>query len=302
MTPLIDSSSIIILACIGTAFSGRIQMNYLQRAKNFRAKKGLGQNFLVDSAVLNKIIDAAEISPSDTILEIGAGLGFVTEEIAKKAKRVIAVEIDHAAIFELQKLPYDNIEIIKEDILKLDITKLSDKPLKIIANIPYYITSPILFHLLGEIDEGIPNKYISEIILTVQYEVARRITADEKSPSKEYGILSILLNYKAQTAFLSKILAKSFYPSPKVDSAIVKLTLRDKPLVEINNIKLFKRIIKASFASRRKTLKNGLMHAGFNSDIVAVALEKINVSPLIRGETLSIEDFKNLTDEIEKRL
>jgi len=275
-------------------------MNYLQRAKNFRTKKRLGQNFMIDAAVIHKIIDAAEISPDDTILEIGSGLGFLTEQIAQKAKKVIAVEIDDSAIAELKKLPYQNIEIIKEDILKLDIKKLSDKPLKIIANIPYYITTPILFHLLGEIDEEIPNKYISEIILTVQYEVAKRITADEKSPSKEYGLLSILLNYKAQTSFIGKIPAKSFYPSPKVDSAVVKLILREKPLTQINNIKLFKRIIKASFAGRRKTLKNTLINAGINSETVSKAMDNLNISPLIRGEKLSIEDFNNLTEAIDK--
>lgn len=277
-------------------------MNYLQRAKKFRAKKRLGQNFLTDKAALDKITETANISPDDIVMEIGAGLGFLTELIAQKAKKVIAVEIDDSAISELKKLPYNNIEIIKEDILKLDIKKLSEKPLKIIANIPYYITSPILFHLLGELDEEIPNKYISEIILTVQYEVAKRITADEKSPSKEYGLLSILLNYKAETSFIVKIPAKSFYPSPKVDSAVVKLILREKPPVEINNIKLFKRVIKASFANRRKTFKNALSQAGFNSAAVSSALEKLGFSQLIRGETFSLEDFKNLADLIEKEL
>ncbi len=277
-------------------------MNYLQRAKKFRAKKRLGQNFLTDKAALDKITETANISPDDIVMEIGAGLGFLTELIAQKAKKVIAVEIDDCAISELKKLPYNNIEIIKEDILKLDIKKLSEKPLKIIANIPYYITSPILFHLLGELDEEIPKKYISEIILTVQYEVAKRITADEKSPSKEYGLLSILLNYKAETSFIVKIPAKSFYPSPKVDSAVVKLILREKPPVEINNIKLFKRVIKASFANRRKTFKNALSQAGFNSAAVSSALEKLGFSQLIRGETFSLEDFKNLADLIEKEL
>lgn len=275
-------------------------MNYLLRAKKFRAKKRLGQNFLTDKAALDKIIETAHISPDDTVMEIGAGLGFLTELMAQKAKKVIAVEIDDSAINELKKLPYNNIEIIKEDILKLDIKKLSEKPLKIIANIPYYITSPILFHLLGELDEEIPDKYISEIILTVQYEVAKRITADEKSPSKEYGLLSILLNYKAETSFIVKIPAKSFYPSPKVDSAVVKLILREKPLTQINNIKLFKRIIKASFAGRRKTLKNTLINAGINSETVSKAMDNLNISPLIRGEKLSIEDFNNLTEAIDK--
>ena len=229
-------------------------MDYVKRARQFRAKKKLGQNFLIDPNIIQKIIDYASLETDDTVLEIGAGLGFVTEKLAQKVKKVIAIEIDQDAIFELSSLPFSNIQIISEDILKVDFSKLTDKPLKIIANIPYYITSPILVHLLGEIDqqEHLNRKYISEIILMVQYEVAKRLVADEKSSSKEYGLLSILANYWAETDFLMKVPAKSFYPSPKVDSALVKLKIRQNPLVNLDNPTLFRRIINACFNKRRK--------------------------------------------------
>lgn len=273
-------------------------MNYLSRARNFRTKKKLGQNFLIDANAIQRIIDEANIQPDETIIEIGAGVGFVTEQIAPKAKRIIAIEIDFDAIEELISLPYSNIDVIGKDILKTDISELTDEQVKIIANIPYYITSPILVHLLGEIDQDdYPNrKKIKEIILMVQYEVAKRIVANEKSPSKEYGLLSILVNYWAETELLQKVPARSFYPSPKVDSALVKLTLRDRPAIDVKDPKLFRRVIRASFNVRRKTLKNALCMGGFKVETVIKALELSNIEPNRRAESLSMEDFKNLTE------
>ena len=170
-------------------------MDYLQRAKYFRTKKRLGQNFLINGEVITDIIEYAQLTKEDTVLEIGSGVGFVTEQLIKHAGRVIAVELDEEAIKELEKLNAENLEIIHKDILKTDISELADgKKLKIVANIPYYITSPILAHLLGEIDD-LHNKNresVSEIILMVQEEVARRIVATEKSQGKQYGFVSIL--------------------------------------------------------------------------------------------------------------
>lgn len=273
-------------------------MNYLLRAKKFQTKKRLGQNFLIDSATIKTIIDKANITPDETVVEIGAGAGFVTEQLAQLAEKVYAIEIDPDAIFELETLPFSNIEIIPKDILKTDISELVSKPVKIVANIPYYITSAILVHLLGEIDElNNQNKNsVKEIILMVQYEVAKRITATEKSHNKEYGILSILVNYWCETEFVCKVPAKCFYPAPKVDSAIIKLTVRDKPAVETNNTKLFRQIIKASFNLRRKTIKNSLAATGYSADIIAKALEKSNINPACRGETLSMQEFSNLAN------
>ena len=279
-------------------------MNYIQRARQFKTKKSLGQNFLVDEKIINKIIDEAALNSSDTVIEIGAGAGFVTEKLAQVANKVIAIELDEKAIEVLQGLPYKNIKIIHQDILKTDISELVKTPVKIIANIPYYITSPIIAHLLGEIDE-FDNKNrqsIKEVILMVQYEVAKRIIADEKSPSKDYGLLSILVNYRAETEFICKVPAKSFYPTPKVDSALIKLKIRKKPLVELENPKLFRRIIKAAFGTRRKTIKNALVMSSFSSEVVLKALEKAKINPERRGETLSIQEYKVLTEVFDSIL
>ena len=279
-------------------------MNYFQRAKQFKTKKRLGQNFLVDENIIRKIIDEAALKSGDIVIEIGAGAGFVTEKLAEIAEKVIAIELDENAIEVLREIPHKNIEIIHQDILKTDISTLVKEPVKVVANIPYYITSPIIAHLLGEIDDS-DNKNrqsIEEIILMVQYEVAKRIIANEKSPSKDYGLLSILVNYWAETEFLCKVPANSFYPAPKVDSALVKLKIRQKPLIDVENPKLFRKIIKAAFGTRRKTLKNALMQGGFSQEVISKALKKANINPNRRGETLSMEEYKLLTQSIEDLL
>jgi len=277
-------------------------MNYLAKAKNFRTKKRFGQNFLIDENVINRIIREANLSKDDTVLEIGAGVGFVTEQLAHSAKKVIAIEIDTDAIAELTKLPYDNVEIVEQDILKTDISELFNKPLKVVANIPYYITSPILAHLLGEIDQPVckNRQMVTEIILMVQYEVAKRIVATENSHSKDYGLLSILVNFWSEPEMIVKVPARSFYPAPKVDSALVKLKIRQEPLIELNNPKFFRRVVQAGFAQRRKNIKNSLINAGFYKDAVFKALQENNIDEGVRGETLSIKQFSNLADSLEK--
>jgi len=180
-------------------------MDYLQRAKSFRTKKRLGQNFLVSQEIIDAIIEHSRISNEDTVIEIGAGMGFVTEQLVKHAKKIIAIELDEDAIRELKKIPCDNLEIVHQDILKTDLSELTRRvgllshhqKVKIVANIPYYITSPIIAHLLGEIDDlnNANRNLISDIILMVQFEVAQRIVATEKSPSKQYGLLTILSQF-----------------------------------------------------------------------------------------------------------
>lgn len=272
-------------------------LSYIQRAKRFRTKKRLGQNFLVDEAVLQRIVDEADLQPDETVIEIGPGLGFVTEKLAEKVKKVIAVELDEDAVKYLNKFPKENTEIVHGDILKTDIASLVDSPVKIIANIPYYITSPILAHLLGEIEDTDNKniKCIKEIILMTQYEVAKRISADEKSPSKEYGPLSILVNYRAEAEFLCKVNAKSFYPVPGVDSALLKLKIRKAPFLEIKNPRVYKKIIKAAFGTRRKTIKNALKNAGFAPERVEEALKAACINPDRRGETISMDEFNILS-------
>ncbi|MCK7470116.1 MAG: 16S rRNA (adenine(1518)-N(6)/adenine(1519)-N(6))-dimethyltransferase RsmA [Desulfomicrobium escambiense] len=207
--------------------------------------------------IIEKIITEANFSPNDTALEIGPGIGFVTEKAAQKVSKIIAVEIDKEAINELIELNLPNLEIFEQDILKTDISALSKEPVKVIANIPYYITTPILVHLLGEIDQqSYKNRQsVKEIILMVQYEVALRLVANEKSPSKDYGLISILTNYWSMPEFICKVPASAFYPAPKVDSALIKLTVREKPAVEINNPALFRQVIQASFGMRREKHK-----------------------------------------------
>ncbi len=233
-------------------------MDYFNRAKRFRTKKRLGQNFLIDGDVINFIVNEANLSKNDTVIEIGPGIGFVTEQLVKHAGKVIAVELDEQAIEQLKKLDADNLEIVHNDILKTDISELANgKKIKVVANIPYYITSPILAHLLGEIDD-LDNKNrqsISEIILMVQEEVARRMVATEKSGNKQYGLLTILSQFWADCSLLRIVGARSFYPAPKVTSALVKLVVKDKPLLELSDYAHFRKTIKAGLDNVEKTLK-----------------------------------------------
>ena len=277
-------------------------MDYLQRAKAFRTKKRLGQNFLIDTGAIEAILEAADISKDDVVIEIGPGVGFVTEQLVEHAKKVIAIELDEAAIWELKKLKADNLEIIHRDILKTDLSELCDEKVKIVANIPYYITSPIIAHLLGEIDD-LENKNrakIKDIILMVQYEVAQRIVATEQSPGKQYGLLTILAQFWADCEIIKKVGKKSFFPSPKVDSAIVKLTVHQEPRIKLTDYKHFRKTLKAAFAQRRKNIKNCLMNAGFLRENVSSALEKLNITENMRGETLSIETFGKLSEDLLK--
>ena len=272
-------------------------VDYLQRAKFFRTKKRLGQNFLVNPEVIEDILDYAQITKDDVVLEIGPGVGFVTEQLVKYAKKVIAVELDEEAIKELKKLECDNLELIHNDILKTDLSQFGEK-LKIVANIPYYITSPIIAHLLGEIDD-LANKnraVIEDIILMVQEEVARRIVATEKSSAKQYGLLTILSQFWADCSIIRFVGRRSFYPAPKVNSALVALKVRKEPLLKLSDYTFFRRVIKSAFAQRRKTLKNCLLGGGFDREKIVYALEKMGLDENIRGEKLSIEQLGELSE------
>lgn len=278
------------------------KMNYFERAKFFRTKKRLGQNFLVDGEVIQDIIEYANISPEDTIVEIGPGVGFVTEQLVKYAKKVIAIELDEEAVKELKKLNAPNLEIIHQDILKTDLSTLCDGEFKVVANIPYYITSPIIGLLLGEIDD-LNNKNrnkIKDIILMVQEEVARRMTADENSPNKQYGLLTILSQFWADVKILRLVGRKCFYPAPKINSALVKLDVRKSPRLELSDYSFFRRTIKASFAQRRKNIKNCLLSAGFLKENIEKAMANLGFDQNTRGEKLSIEDFGRLSEELLK--
>ena len=275
--------------------------DYFLRAKLFKTKKRLGQNFLVDEGVIDRIVE--EVNPDDTVLEIGPGAGFVTEKIVNKAKKVYAVEIDEDAIEALQHIKTEKFKLIHNDILKTQLKDLEDTTFKVIANIPYYITSPILAHLLGEIDDlnNDNRNRISEIVLMVQWEVAQRLVADENAPSKQYGLLSILTQFNADVELIQKVGRKSFYPAPKVDSALVKITINNEPRVKVEDYKFLRKVVKACFATRRKNLKNSLMNAGFNKDAVAKTLETLQWGENVRGEALSIEKLAQLSEELKKQ-
>ena len=276
-------------------------VDYLQRAKFFRTKKRLGQNFLINPDVLSDIIEYSGVTKDDIVLEIGPGVGFVTEQLVKYAKKVIAVELDDEAIKELEKLDCDNLQIIHQDILKTDISSLCEEKIKVVANIPYYITSPIIAHLLGEVDD-LSNKNrnsITDIILMVQEEVARRMTASENSPSKQYGLLTILSQFWADCSIIRLVGRKSFYPAPKVNSALVRLQVRQEPLIKSDDYTFFKKVVKSAFSQRRKTLKNCLIKDGFEKNKVEQAIKSLGLAENIRGEKLSIEQFGELSQKLK---
>lgn len=276
-------------------------MNYFERAKYFRTKKRLGQNFLIDGEVIQDIIKYADIKPDDVIVEIGSGVGFVTEQLVKYAKKVIAIELDEEAVKELEKLNSPNLQIIHNDILKTDLSALCEEEFKVVANIPYYITSPIIAHLLGEIDD-LTNKNrakIKDIILMVQEEVARRMAANENSSNKQYGLLTILSQFWAEVEILRLVGRRAFFPAPKVNSALVKLTVRKSPKLDLSDYTHFRKTIKAAFSQRRKNVKNCLMNAGFPKEKIIQALKTLNLDENIRGEKLSIEQFGQLSEALK---
>lgn len=278
-------------------------MDYIKRAKFFRTKKRLGQNFLVNPDVIFDILDFAGITKEDTVLEIGPGVGFVTEQLVKHAKKVIAIELDEEAIEVLKKIECDNLEIIHKDILKTNLWELipQGEKFKVVANIPYYITAPIIAHLLGEVDD-LNNKNrnsIDDVILMVQEEVARRIVADENSPSKEYGLLTILSQFWADCEILRLVGRKSFYPAPKVNSALVRFKINEKPKLELSDYSYFRRTIKAGFAQRRKNIKNCLINGGFDKIAVTSTLEKLGIDFNTRAENISIAKFGEISEELK---
>lgn len=276
-------------------------MDYLHRAKIFKTKKRLGQNFLVNPKTIEFI--TSDIQPEDTVVEIGAGAGFVTEQLVKKAKHVFAIELDEDAVKELKKIRCENLTIVHQDILKTDISEFAKSgKIRIVANIPYYITAPIIAHLLGEVDD-LTNKNrisISDILIMVQKEVAQRIVANETSPAKQYGLLTILSQFWAECEIVREVGRRSFYPAPKVDSAIVKMVVRDVPRLELADYGHFKRTVKASFLHRRKNIKNCLLSGGFDKENVAKSLNNLNLDETVRGESLSIEKFGELSKELIK--
>lgn len=279
-------------------------MNYKEIAKKFKTKKRLGQNFLVDPQVLEFIVQTAHPQKDETIVEIGPGLGFVSRLLAEKCGTLIAIELDHDAISYLESLNIPNLKLINQDVLNVDFSTLTDKKVKVVANIPYYITTPILVHLLGEIEQlHYQNReHISEITLMVQKEVGKRLIATHESKNKEWGAISILAQYWSDIEYLKTVSPSSFFPKPKVESAILKFNVRQEPLINSKDPKCLRKVVKASFNFRRKTLKNALSLSGFSGETINKAFENLEFTDNIRGEALSIQQLVNLSDEIASLL
>ena len=269
----------------------------------FTFKKSFGQNFLTDTNILQKIVDTAEIDKNVNVIEIGPGIGALTEFLAESAAEVMAFEIDDRLVPILADTlrDFDNVTVVNQDILKVDLAqyiaefKNPDLPIKVVANLPYYITTPILMHL---IESGIP---FSEFVVMMQREVADRISAQPNT--KAYGSLSIAVQYY-MTAKVAFIVPRTvFVPAPNVDSAILKMVRRDQPAVAVQDEKFFFKVSKASFVHRRKTLWNNLTSCFGKSeetkDKLTAALERAELSPSVRGEALSLEEFARLADALK---
>ena len=263
---------------------------------NFNFQKKFGQNFLIDPHVLDKIISAAEITKEDCVLEIGPGIGTMTQYLAENAREVIAVEIDKNLIPILSDTlsSYDNVTIINEDILKVDIAKIVEeknqgKPIKVVANLPYYITTPII---MGLFESHVP---LLSITIMVQKEVADRMKVGPGT--KDYGALSLAVQYYAKPDIVANVPPNCFIPRPNVGSAVIKLTRYEQPPVQVENEKRMFSIIRASFNQRRKTLVNGLVNGGIaKKEDVLNALEEMELSASVRGEALSLEQFAKLAN------
>jgi len=264
---------------------------------NFSFQKKFGQNFLIDTHVLDKIIQSANITKDDMVLEIGPGIGTMTQYLAQAAGKVIAVEIDKNLIPILEDTlsGYDNVRVINEDVLKLDLKKLADeenngKPVKVVANLPYYITTPII---MGLFENEVP---VESITVMVQKEVADRMQTGPGN--KDYGALSLAVQYYADPYIVANVPPNCFMPRPKVGSAVIRLTCHQEKPVQVQDEKLFN-IIRASFNQRRKTLANGLKNAAtldFTKEEVEAAIDALGKGASVRGETLTLEEFARLSD------
>ncbi|WNF38907.1 16S rRNA (adenine(1518)-N(6)/adenine(1519)-N(6))-dimethyltransferase RsmA [Bacillaceae bacterium IKA-2] len=284
--------------------------NEILKKYGFSFKKSLGQNFLIDTNILSNIVDCARLETSSGAIEIGPGIGGLTEQIAKRCEKVVAFEIDRRLMPILNETlaPYPHVKIIHQDVLEADMLSVINEDFKdqqdimVVANLPYYVTTPILMKLL---EEKLP---IRGIVVMIQKEVAERISA--RPGTKQYGSLSIAAQYYAE-ANIEMIVPKTvFIPQPNVDSAVLKLTIRSSPAVSVKDEDFFFKLIKASFAQRRKTLMNNLTHNIFTKaekEKLETVLQECQIDPIRRGETLSIEEFAKLANalsgmEVQKKV
>ncbi|EES49141.1 16S rRNA (adenine(1518)-N(6)/adenine(1519)-N(6))-dimethyltransferase RsmA [Clostridium botulinum] len=271
-----------------------IKTKELVKKYNFRFSKSLGQNFLLDESVLNDIVDGAEVNENDFIIEIGPGVGTLTAKLLQKAKRVTCIELDNDLIPILQQElgEYDKFELIHNDALKVDFNEImkNEEHVKLVANLPYYVTTPIIVKLLKE------NHKFESLTIMIQKEVAERINAEPNC--KEYGALSVLVQYYCNTKIVRKVSPESFMPRPKVDSIVIRLDRLSNPRVKVQDEKLLFDIVRAGFNMRRKTLWNATKVVGLSKEDLQKAFDYCNIDPKRRAETLSIEEFAVLADSI----
>ena len=274
----------------------------LVKRHGFKFTKSLGQNFLIDDNIVDKIVAGAGIGPSDKIIEVGPGIGTLTREMASRAGALMAVEIDKNLIPILADTlgDFENVKIVNEDIIKADIRGLIDEnlsggPVKLVANLPYYITTPIIMRLLEE------DINVTDIVVMVQKEVAERMNA--QPGGKDFGALSVAVQFYCDTEIVAKVPRHLFVPQPNVDSIVIALRVRPERKYRVDNEDLFFKVAKAAFGQRRKTLLNSIASMGnLTKDMVKEALEEAGIDPKRRGETLSLDEFANLSNVIGNKL
>ena len=266
-------------------------VHYICKRFDIKMSKKLGQNFLIKRGIVDEIVHAAELTPGEPVLEVGPGIGTLTQGLAQSGADVTAIELDRRLleVLDTTLASYDNVRIVHGDVLKLDVpTIMNHKPFKVVANLPYYITTPIIMSLL---ESKLP---IERLVVMVQKEVALRMVA--KPGTKDYGALSVAVQYYTEPDIVLDVPPKSFLPAPAVTSSVIRCVLRDKPPVDVIDEKLFFRVVKAGFAQRRKTFSNTMKTTGLSKDRVEELLAKANIDGQRRGETFTLQEFADVAN------
>lgn len=266
-------------------------VHYICKRFDVKMSKKLGQNFLIKRGIVDEIVHAAELTPGEPVLEVGPGIGTLTQGLAQSGADVTAIELDRRLleVLDTTLASYDNVRIVHGDVLKLDVpTIMNHKPFKVVANLPYYITTPIIMSLL---ESKLP---IERLVVMVQKEVALRMVA--KPGTKDYGALSVAVQYYTEPDIVLDVPPKSFLPAPAVTSSVIRCVLRDKPPVDVIDEKLFFRVVKAGFAQRRKTFANTMKTTGLSKDRIEELLAKANIDGQRRGETFTLQEFADVAN------
>ena len=266
-------------------------VHYICKRFDIKMSKKLGQNFLIKRGIVDEIVHAAELTPGEPVLEVGPGIGTLTQGLAQSGADVTAIELDRRLleVLDTTLASYDNVRIVHGDVLKLDVpTIMNHKPFKVVANLPYYITTPIIMSLL---ESKLP---IERLVVMVQKEVAQRMVA--QPGTKDYGALSVAVQYYTEPDIVLDVPPKSFLPAPAVTSSVIRCVLRDKPPVDVIDEKLFFRVVKAGFAQRRKTFSNTMKTTGLSKDRIEELLEKANIDGQRRGETFTLQEFADVAN------